>query len=816
MTMTKTMTMTMTRYKEALGKWAAMTAELFFGLLLTRLVFSLELHFRVGMKWSSLLPLFSGAWQDAFPAAFIGIVALLPFVLIYLWLPKLAKGLYVTVIVLFVLLTTMLNEYYCNMRMPLDHVLLVYSTGDMADIVKTSVTLSFWQVFWFLLTLLLPVAMLIALRRWIMRLYPAMALVILSVALLVCVSYKKIIREEKMYGNHEDFGLAVNQVSYSYVKVTDYLRVRRENRFVDDQAVTEAAKRYQALHNEFYFPDTEYPFYHRNNDEDVIGGFFNMTTDSLPPNFVFIIVEGFGQHLTSVDKPRLSFTPFIDSLKREGLYWKNCLSTAERTFGVLPSVFASAPYGEHGFGHFYEVMPEHRSLLTDMLRNGYTTDYFYGVVTPTSRFDNFLLQNLADYIFQPTIENVDSAKYAVLTEHHRWGIEDHELVEYVKQYRTEHPAARPHNDIVMTITTHEPFSFDGIEKYEQLARVIVERTDDVTPTERKNVLEDINIFACYVYMDECVRNLISYYSTLPSFANTVFVITGDHRTCQLPYNSIGRYHVPLLIWSPLLKEGRTMEAVTSHLCITPTLIAYLSHNYNYKTSAYTHWLAPVADTSVAFRNTLKQAFMLNNRDVTQYVNGKYYITQSGIFELQEDLNQKPCDDEAMYERLKAELADFHLLSCYAVHGNRLQGEHDDLYNVVVAESYEEEEKTIKPEEEYHRLIMTEITQNMSLVKINVEFDVQSMDSLAPLPRIAFEKGSFYQILPLVSIMGNPLNTGQKEHFECTVIAPMYGVTSDETLKVYLWNSKKTSATVSNIKTSVLGYDPAKKDNDNED
>lgn len=805
------MTMTMTKYKEALGKWAAMTAELFFGLLLTRLVFSLELHLRVGMKWSSLLPLFSGAWQDAFPAAFIGIVALLPFVLIYLWLPKLAKGLYVAVIVLFVLLTTMLNEYYCNMRMPLDHVLLVYSTGDMADIVKTSVTLSFWQVFWFLLTLLLPVAMLIALRRWIMRLYPAMALVILSVALLVCVSYKKIIREEKLYGNHEDFGLAVNQVSYSYVKVTDYLR-----RSVDVQAITEAAKRYQALHNEFYFPDTEYPFYHRNNDEDVIGGFFNMTTDSLPPNFVFIIVEGFGQHLTSVDKPRLSFTPFIDSLKREGLYWKNCLATSERTFGALPSIFASAPYGKHGFGFHADVMPEHRSLITDMLQNGYTTDFFYGVVMPMSRFDEFLQQNLVDYIYKPTMENVDSARYTSLIENHRWGVDDRELFEYIKQYKTEHPAMRPHNDIVMTITTHEPFTFDGIEKYEQQVRDIVAQTNNVTPTEKKNVLKNPDVYACYAYMDECVRNLVNFYSTLPSYENTVFVITGDHRTIYNPYNPIGAYNVPLLIWSPLLKEGKTMEAVTSHLCVTPTLNAYLSHNYDYKVGDFSHWIAPVADTVSAFRNTLKQAFMLNNRDVTQYVNGDYFINASGLYELQEDMNLKPCDDEAMYERLKAELADFHLLSCYAVHGNRLQGEHDDLYNVVVAESYEEEEKTIKPEEEYHRLIMTEITQNLSLVKINVEFDVQSMDSLAPLPRIAFEKGSFYQIVPLVSIMGNPLNTGQKEHFECTVIAPMYGVTSDETLKVYLWNSKKTSATVSNIKTSVLGYDPAKKDNDNED
>lgn len=796
-------------WKEALGKWGAMTVIMLLCLLLARFVFACELHFRVGMAWDSLSPLFSGAWQDIFPAAFIGIIALVPFVLLYLWLPKLAKGLYTAVIILMVLATAMLNEYYCNMRMPLDHVIFVYSTGDMADIVKTSVSLSLSQVLWFMLTVLIPVLVLVLSRRWTINIYVTAALAVLSGVLLLSVSYRRIIREDKLYHNHEDFCLSANQMSYSYVKITDYLRdSRKRNTYgsVDNAAMMEAAKRYQALHSEFSFPDTEYPFYHRNTDEDVIGGFFNRTTDSLPPNFVFIIVESLGQHLTSVDKPRLSFTPFLDSLKSEGLYWKNCLSTSERTFGVLPSIFASAPYGNKGFGFYFDVMPEHRSLLTDMRKNGYTTEYFYGVVKPTERYDAFLQQNLVDYIFQPNMENVDSAKYAYLNENHRWGIDDRELFEYIEQYKNEHPATRPHNDIIMTITTHEPFLFDGIERYEQETRRILEHTNGVTPTLKKIVLDNVNMFACYVYMDECLREVFRYYSSLPEYENTVFVITGDHRTGQLPYNSLVKYNVPLLIWSPLLKGNKEMDAVTSHLCVTPTLNAYLSHNYDYQTSGFSHWIAPVVDTAAVFRNTLKQAFMLNNRDVSQYVSGDYFLSGSDLYELQEDLNLKLCFDNEVYERLRAELADFDMLSRYAVHGNKLLNARNDVYNVVVAESCTEEIKIV-PDKEFTRLVLTSVKDDISFIDASVQFDVQASDTSLRLPHMIISMGDYYQRVSLVSVTGQTLNTGKKEHFHSSFVLPVTDDMKGSELNIYLWNNMKASAVCSDVRINIMGYDP---------
>jgi len=43
------------------------------------------------------------------------------------------------------------------------------------------------------------------------------------------------------------------------------------------------------------------------------------------------------------------FTPYLDSLTTKSLYWENFLSNTGRTFGVLPSLLGSLPFGKSGF-----------------------------------------------------------------------------------------------------------------------------------------------------------------------------------------------------------------------------------------------------------------------------------------------------------------------------------------------------------------------------------------------------------------------------------------------------------------------------------
>ena len=60
---------------------------------------------------------------------------------------------------------------------------------------------------------------------------------------------------------------------------------------------------------------------------------------------------------------------------------------------------------------------------------------------------------------------------------------------------------------------------------------------------------------------------------------------------EIPISSqIDRFHVPLVIYSPLLKKGKKFSSVVSHFDITPSLLSFLQHNYDIKQPSVSAWI----------------------------------------------------------------------------------------------------------------------------------------------------------------------------------------------------------------------------------
>ena len=128
---------------------------------------------------------------------------------------------------------------------------------------------------------------------------------------------------------------------------------------------------------------------------------------------------------------------------------------------------------------------------------------------------------------------------------------------------------------------------------------------------------------------------MSEYKKRPDYKNTIFIITGDHKLGVMPHRSkIDVYHVPLLIYSPLLTNSSYIKAVNTHLDIVPSLLAMLKHNYNIKTPNNVHWLGDELNLSEVFTSNKNALFMLNNRNVEDAIFNNYYVSKSiynGIF-----------------------------------------------------------------------------------------------------------------------------------------------------------------------------------------
>lgn len=652
---------------EGLRQWVRLNLVLLLCMIAVRILFFLEVHLRLGVPFKQFFTILSGTLFDLLLVCRIIAYGLIPFLLIHYFFPKTARGVFIGLMILYFVVVALLSEYYCNLGMPLDHVILVYSPEELRTTVFSSASFSWVPVLWFVVLVGVPVLLVLLWRRMRVGRWGVITTMLVSILTTILVRYPELIRKESLFANHNDFCLAVNQPSYAWVKLGDYRKEMRHNADGDSYPYSaEAVDAYHALHPEFDYDHPGYPFYRKANDPDVLGAYLNPTSDGLPPNLVFVVIEGLGRRLTGVTHPALSFTPFIDSLAAEGLFWPNCFSTAERTFGALPSLFASAPHGRHGFT-WKLPMPRHHSLLLDLERNGYTSSFYYGGDESFDHYDVFMEENHVDYLFKPQLVVDDSAHYELLAENYRWGLDDDQLFHCAIRHKAAANEQRPHADVYLTLTTHEPFVVDGIEYYEQQVRTVVDSVPNITEKERDNVMKNLNIYACFLYLDQSLKRLFDYYASRPDFANTVFVITGDHRMAPLLMGIPLRfYNVPLIVYSPLVKQPKTMQAVVSHLDVTPSFNAYLHANYDYAIDDHCHWLGTSFDTVADYRNTRKLSFMRNNRDVVDYLSGDYFINRNALIKMDPFIIGFDTDNDKLYQQYKAELDDFETVSRFVV------------------------------------------------------------------------------------------------------------------------------------------------------
>jgi len=78
------------------------------------------------------------------------------------------------------------------------------------------------------------------------------------------------------------------------------------------------------------------------------------------------------------------------------------------------------------------------------------------------------------------------------------------------------------------------------------------------------------------------------------------MITGDRRLPELLVDTrIERYQVPLIVYSPLLKQPRAIKAAPSQFDIAPSLLAFLGHGYGLRAPDEVTWIGTGLDTEPA-------------------------------------------------------------------------------------------------------------------------------------------------------------------------------------------------------------------------
>lgn len=558
-----------------------------------------------------------------------------------------------------------------------------------------------------------------------------------------------------------------------------------------------------------YSPQREFPLFDKEDYANTLGPYFKLKEE--PPNFVFIIVESLSSAYSGRFASELSFSPFLDSLADESLYFKNFLSTSERTFGVLPGVLASLPHGEKGFNAMKHNMPNHHSLPKILFDNGYYGAFFYGGDAHFDFMKIFIENNGFEYIYDHAEFNYEGTGYVTSVDPVPFGINDKILFDHAARTFDSLPQSQTFLHVFLTLSMHYPFIVEGQEIYmEEAKRIINSQKDDKTSKEK--YLKYLSVFSTCLYTDDAIRNLIDAYKKKKEFENTIFLITGDHSLGSIPHrDQLEKYRSPLIIYSPLLTRSHVFPAVNSHLDITPSILALLKYYNSIQIPDSSHWLGESFDTSSSFMSDRQIGFMLNSRDARDYLENDIFLSQNKLYKINNGLTLTAIKDPEALNEMKEKHFALKNLHKHVVLRNKLIPETDDL---IVLKNTSRNERNFTQKEEYIMLLEHELEENYE--KLVLDMDLEIIDP---------EVGDSNIVDPIIVLTIHNNNPDQKPYWEKFVYKTYqvdslnpnrvlfqqniqenssFKITKGDVLKLYLWNTVKSDSlyTIRNSKISL--------------
>ncbi len=579
------------------------------------------------------------------------------------------------VIGLFVILHITISEYFYYQLRPLDIFFFKHTAQEMAFSISTADTNVFWP----------------ALLKYSFLSLSCFGLSVLLYPLWLSDPLKKAI----FYSFIIYSGLFLSVSAYVKFPVTTNLAVNKSG-FLYGNILKEVARlafgpdlRTKALQFQQEVPgreylDVNYPFLHRFQPRNVLGPYLNPTTRS--PHIVLIIVEGLGEDFVHPSHG-MTFMPFLDSLANKGLHWNHFLSTSERSFGATPSINGSLPFGTAGFA-LQEQYPYHFSLVNVLKKNGYQTRFFYGQGAwfhgkePFYRFNN--IDTIIDKErYDPSLEKVYVGK-----EKHFWGYNDFDLFrQYFLSTDFQNPKLR--YDVFFTGTSHAPFALKYPKMYQQRYNESVRNVQD--PQWRWHFETYRKYYSSLYNVDEALRYFFETYAHYDEFKNTLFFITGDHPITEIPAsNPLKKYHVPLILYSPLLKGSADFQEVSGHLDLYESVLSYLQQEHRIDVPPYSTALGFGLRCETTYDDQTTIPLMTDNRVIEDFFyNGLFVGGRNSLYRVKEHFELEEYHDQRNLHKLQKKMDVYQAASVYACTESGLMPDSvfDSFFNHAVIKQF---------------------------------------------------------------------------------------------------------------------------------
>lgn len=661
----KSSTIFLTKLKEKVQSFALL-ALLWLVLILTVRILELVINQYNHPIQSDFLSILTWSWYADFIFWADYVLICLPgFLLIAFLSLKAAKILFKIIISLFIFTHILLISYFNNSLVLLGGDLVTYSRADIIQTVGASggvnllsiIILSGTLLFTFILLVLVP-------KKIELNIYVSTLALLFPLGAFFFEKTNTPILETDFADN-----LITNKSGHFYKSIYGHYNPEvYETDIYSNSYISVYRDNYSEAIPFEYVDEKKFPFLHKELGTDVLTPFFNPGQEK--PDVVIILIEGLGRSFSNSGANLGSFTPFLDSLSTKGMYWKNFMSNGGRTFAVLPSILGSLPFGENGFMAMAGKMPQQHSLINLLAYNGYRTSFYYGGDSDFDNMREYLELNKIDVI-QDLKSFPQGYKKLPAKNGFSWGYNDKEIFRNYLNNKPDDSTAKPELNILLTLASHSPFVTDENSKYSALFENRMELLQ-FNEKRKKRYRNYKDQYSSVLYADDAVRSFFRSYSKRNDFSNTIFIITGDHRIPEIPMSSkIDRYHVPLIIYSPLLKKTAEIASVSTHIDIAPSLLSFLKNNFNIKLPEVNSFIGHGLDTTRSFQNIHEIPLMQTKSEFVDFVMGEYHLNGVELYQLNSGLGERKIINKEKKEQMVKAFNDFKFKNRRMKEGARL-------------------------------------------------------------------------------------------------------------------------------------------------
>jgi len=297
---------------------------------------------------------------------------------------------------------------------------------------------------------------------------------------------------------------------------------------------------------------------------------------ALRPNVVFIQLESFASFKTGIQGNPLDPTPYFDKLCRDGIFFDRYYVAMENTSrSMFATLFGVPDVSAVENATRNPLLLDQGTVLSGL--DAYSKTFFLGGSANWAQIRGVLKKNFPGL----KIHEEGSFRSPVVDV---WGISDADLLREAGEHLRAQPA--PFWSYIQTSGNHPPFTIPKHLKD-------FHKADRDAASLARGGFTGNDEFNAVRLMDYSLEAFFEAARREPWFANTVFVLWGDHglpRGTEDPRfddafrNDVDKrfgdlklaiHNVPLLIYAPGLLKPRRVHAVATQMDLLPTLSSLL-------------------------------------------------------------------------------------------------------------------------------------------------------------------------------------------------------------------------------------------------